>query len=144
MILYTSETDREIRHKSLRKGMIIYGSVSAFCLIFFLVYDRFSHNVRSPFMTFLFLWPLLLGVLPALILQVFHALPGPGRLTLNLHGSGVAALTVSSAMKGVFDIAGTASPLQTGLMILGAIFCFGGIICYLLSSKHARPQLRIL
>lgn len=128
MILYTSATKQA---PDLRRGMILYGAVSAFCLIVFLIYDQFSHNVRSPFMTFLFLWPLLLGFLPALLIHVIRILPAPGRFTWNAYNSGLAAVTVSSVLRGVFEIAGTASPFQTGLMIAGFVMMGVGVIGYI-------------
>ncbi|MBR0516136.1 MAG: hypothetical protein IJJ89_04795, partial [Eubacterium sp.] len=90
----------------MKKGALIFAGISVFSLIFYLIYDRFSHNVRSPYMTWLFLWTLILGVLPCLILLVLNKLPRPGRITINLYCSGVAALTVSSLLRGIFEIAG--------------------------------------
>jgi hypothetical protein len=119
--------------------MILYGAVSAFCLIVFLVYDQFSHNVRSPFMTFLFLWPLLLGVLPVFLIHVIRILPAPGKFTWNAYNSGVAAVTVSSMLRGVFEIAGTASPLQTGLMIAGFVMMGVGVIGYIGNAVSESP-----
>ena len=153
MILFTSDTDkynpglptespRTIKDYSAtsieppincRRGLLIYLCISTFCLVTFLVYDQFSHYVRSPFMTFLFLWPLLMGALPAFWLLIIPAIPRPKRFTLNLYNSGVAALTVSSVLRGVFEIAGTSSPYQTGLMIAGALMWVGGVLCYIIS-----------
>ena len=42
-------------------------------------------------------------------------------------------LTVSSVMRGVFEIAGTSSPFQTGLMIAGTLMWVGGVLCYIIS-----------
>ena len=128
MILYTSVTKQA---PDLRRAMILYAGISAFCLIIFIIYDQFSHNVRSPFMTFLFLWPLILGVLPVLLLRKIRKLPRPGRFTWNAYNSGVAALTVSSLLRGIFEIAGTASPFQTGLMFAGIVMTGVGAIGYL-------------
>lgn len=144
MILYTSDTKEMQPSLNLRRGLIIYLCISIFCLVVFLIYDRFSHNVRSPFMTFLFLWPLLLGVFPALWLFLDHALPKPDRLTLNLYNSSVAALTVSSMMRGVFEIAGTSSVFQTGLMIFGAALWFAGILCYIIRYRRDHNHIRSL
>ena len=105
---------------SIKKAFIIYIAATVFCLIFFLIYNVFSHDVTSPFMTFLFAWPLLLGVLPCAALLIFRPMHlYPNWITANLYNSGVAALTVSSAMKGVFDIAGTSSIHQSILMVTG-------------------------
>ena len=105
--------------ENIKKAFIIYIVTTVFCLVFFIIYNIFSHDVTSPFMTFLFAWPLLLGVLPCGILLIFKLENlYPNRITANLYNSGVAALTVSSAMRGVFDIAGTSSIHQSILMVI--------------------------
>ena len=105
--------------ENIKKAFIIYIVTTVFCLVFFIIYNIFSHDVTSPFMTFLFAWPLLLGVLPCGILLIFKLENlYPNRITANLYNSGVAVLTVSSAMRGVFDIAGTSSIHQSILMVI--------------------------
>ncbi|MBO6162944.1 MAG: hypothetical protein J6O53_06785 [Eubacterium sp.] len=115
------------------KGLLAYSLITLFCLLVFLVYNLFSHGVYSPFMTWLFLWPLVLGVFPCLTLLLLKKLPRPNRFTINAYNSGVAAVTVSSLLRGIFEIAGTASPLQTGLLIAGFVMTGAGIIGYFLS-----------
>ena len=137
MILFTSAIKTRLR---MNRSIIIYGAVSIFCLILFIIYDRFSHNVRSPFMTWLFLWPFLLGVLPALLLQVFPLLPRPSFFSRNAYNSGVAAVTVSSMLRGIFEIAGTASVLQTGLMIAGFAMILAGLVSYVISTLSSPDQ----
>ncbi len=130
MILYTSDTKQT---PNFNRGMILYGGISLFCLIIFIIYDQFSHNVRSPYMTWLFIWPLVLGMIPAVLLRLIRILPSPGRFTWNVYNSGVAAVTVSSMMRGVFEIAGTASPLQTALMIAGFVMLGIGLVSYIVT-----------
>lgn len=134
MILFTSGIKQRLNQN---RSIAVYGAVSIFCLILFIIYDRFSHNVRSPFMTYLFLWPLLLGVLPALLLRLFPGLPRPTYFTRNAYNSGVAAVTVSSLLRGIFEIAGTASLLQTGLMIAGFVMIGAGLISYVANALSA-------
>lgn len=111
-------------------GVRVYLPVTLFCLVFFLIYDRFSHGVRSPYMTWLFLWPLVLGLLPSLVLQLFVRLPRQRRLSADLYHPGVAAVTVSSLLRGVFDIAGTASDYQAWLMVFGGVLLICGAVVY--------------
>ena len=105
--------------QTMAKSTLVYSCVAVFCLIFFLIYDQFSHGVHSPYMTWLFGWPLLLG-----------ALRRPGWLSVRLYHSGVAALTVSSMLRGIFEIAGTASDYQQWLMIAGGLLLLGGVVTY--------------
>jgi hypothetical protein len=54
-------------------------------------------------------------------------------IALNLYYSGIAALTASSMLRGIFDIAGTASIYQTYLMYVGLAMTIGGILMFLLA-----------
>jgi hypothetical protein len=53
-------------------------------------------------------------------------------IALNLYYSGIAALTASSMLRGIFDIAGTASVYQTYLMYAGLAMTIGGAVMFLL------------
>ncbi len=117
-----------------KKPPFIYAAVSILCFVIFMIYDQFSHGVRSPFMTFLFLWPLLLGFLPYILLTKIPGTVYPGRITMNIYNSGVAALTVSSLLHGIFDIAGNSSVYQSYLMVFGSVFLAAGIILYIFSA----------
>ena len=90
------------------KTSSVYLGISILCLIIFLIYDQFSHGVRSPYMTYLFLWPLVLGFVPytiAAFIKSKTAAYGNSitRIAFNIYNSGVAAITVSSLLKGIFD-----------------------------------------
>ena len=128
------EKSEAIYEYRVKRIMLIYLFSSAFCLLIFLVYNIFSHGVLSFFMTFLFLWPLLLGVFPAFLLflhmknkRVFLRSCVP----LRLWRSGVAAITMASLLRGVFEIAGTDSIHTAVLFAAGLGFLAVGVICML-------------
>lgn len=127
MILFTLE-------HSNKKRLIIYGAITLFCLVLFIVYSIFSHGVYSNYMTFLFAWPLLLGFVPALLIALIPALCEPTHLTKALYHAGLAAATVSSLLRGIFEIAGTSSPLQMPLMYFGIGMMIVGAITYIYSN----------
>ena len=116
----------------LRRAVFSYVGISVFCIIFFLVYNQFSHGVHSPFMTWLFGWPLVFGVIPCLVLDKCRRFHSPGRISFNVWNSGVAALTVSSLLRGIFEIAGTGSDYQEWLMAAGGIMVAAGAIAYII------------
>ena len=118
--------------------MLVYMGVSVFCQVFYLIYDQFSHGVRSPYMTWLFAWPFLLGVLPGMVFWRFPKVRRPGRFAVNLYNSGVAAVTVSSLLRGIFEIAGTDSVYQQRLMYVGGAMLLLGIAVYLFSIRGFR------
>lgn len=105
--------------------------ISVFCMIFYLVYDRFSHGVHSPYMTWLFAWPFVLGAMPCGFFAKCRLIHSPGRLSFNMWNSGVAALTVSSLLRGIFEIAGTSSDHQEWLMRAGGMMLAVGAAAYL-------------
>ena len=99
--------------------LFVYAGVTMFCLAFSTIYARYSHNVSSDYMTYLFVCPLLLGCVPALLLMKVSEIGKLGRISYNAYHSGVAALTVSSMLRGIFEIAGTSSEFQTYLTYAG-------------------------
>ena len=115
----------------------VYLGITIFCGIVFLVYDQFSHGVRSPYMTFLFAWPLVFGVLPALI-RMAAKLPDP--LSKDIYNTGIGAMTFSSLLRGIFEIAGTASDYQKYLMGAGVIFAAAGLLLYVFHLIHRKQQ----
>lgn len=128
VILYTLEKNSK---KTIKNKIKVYAGITLFCAAFFLIYDQFSHGVRSPYMTFLFLWPLVLGLFPYLLLYYFTRFRQPDKLAENLYHPGVACLTVGSVLRGIFDIAGTTSDYQHYLMIVGYGFLIAGLAAYI-------------
>lgn len=106
-----------------RTSALVYGAVTAFTIAANSIYALFAHGVSSAAMTYMFLYPLAGGVLPALILWAL-ASRGVGvprnRAAENLWNAGIAALTVTSFLQGVFEIAGTASDYTLVIRFMGA------------------------
>ena len=81
-------------------------------------------------MTWLCGWPFVLGVLPSVFFWKYKIFRSPGRISINIWNSGVAALTVSSLLRGIFEIAGTASDYQEWLMRAGGVMLIGAVLLY--------------
>ena len=140
MILYTLESDKKEDEEKIRsfdldvKRFFIWCFLSAFCLVFYVVYNQFSHGVHSAYMTYLFAWPLVLGVLPSFVTVILMKVSRRyGFVIFELAASelycfGVAALTVGSLLRGIFEIAGTSSVYQQWLMIAGWCMLAAGTI----------------
>ena len=79
----------------------------------------------------LFLFPAILGLLPAVILYFFPGALQPGRISFNAWNSGIACVTISSLLRGIFEIAGNSSIYQILLFYLGMIFLMISIPIYL-------------
>lgn len=81
-------------------------------------------------MTYLFVWPLALGALPSFLCLKVRRIPGPSVLSSLLWNTGIAAVTVSSMLRGIFEIAGNSSIYQHLLMLAGFLFLAAGLIVY--------------
>lgn len=119
---------------ALRYGIAVVG-----CVCFNVVYARFAHGVSSPFMTFMFTIPLVAGVLPALVLGFARTRRAP-RATRQAWALATASLTVASCLKGIFDIAGTASPWLLAYVVAAAAFAFTAIAAAVRADRDARRR----
>lgn len=138
-------TERKTRRGNSLKTMIVYLGVSAFCLAFDFIYSLYGHGVRSASMSLMFLYPLLGGAAVFLLLLLFS--PPPGgipryRLLYNLYNSGIAALVVGAALRGVFEIAGTSSPYTVIFTAAGALFVGIGVVGFWRGVKNRHPYIR--
>lgn len=122
-----------------KRVIIVYGGVTAFCILFNALYAQFSHGVDSPWMTFTFLLPLLGGV------GVYGARAMLGkkplsRFSYNTFNSGIATLIVGSLLRGVLEIAGAASPYQDVLLSVGIGFLGISVITAFVQEKRLRSK----
>lgn len=88
------------------KPLLIWLGISVFCMVFAFIYELFSFGVYSMRMILMFLYPLLLGALPCLILK---------RQMGRFFNDGILLLTGASLLAGVLEIYGTTS-IMTDLM----------------------------
>jgi hypothetical protein len=121
------------------RACLAYSGTSVFCIVFDRVYALFGHGVLSDAMTLMFLYPLLGGVLPCLLLWLLS--PGSGRvrgyrLGSNLYHAGLATLILRSALAGVFEIAGTASPYLVFYLGAGVLLMLAGLLTVLPGFLH--------
>ena len=124
------------RKRALRgteKSVLWYAAFTVFCIVFFLIYDRFSHGVRSFYMTFLWLWPLILGVIPSLIMA--WCAPAGADRRPDCYHYGVITLTVASLLQGIFEIAGTGSVHTIVLFAAGGCLLAAGAVTMFFSYK---------
>lgn len=117
-----------------RRHWKIFLGVTIFVGVFAFVYEQFAHGVRSKPMMFAFLYPLLMGVLPAFVLSRIGKLKqipyaSLMRAGVNLFVSGVATLTMGSVATGVVDIYGTTNRLLKYYSIVGwPLFGIGAVL----------------
>ncbi len=130
MTLSTLQNKQGIRRYYLHKYVIPYTIVTIICVTVSFIYSQFSHGVSSPHMTYLFAYPLILGVDVGFLAMIFARCKPQSFLASHFYHTAVAALILSSILRGVFEIAGTSSIYEDILFIIGVGLIMGSIICY--------------
>lgn len=123
-----------------KKAARLYLGAGIFLGLFSFVYSRFSHGVSSPFMTFLCLFPLVLGFVPACAALLTGRLRRPSELSLDLYRAGIWTLTAASLTRGILTIAGTSSVFQRLLMGLGLMELAAGLVLFLASLPREKGE----
>lgn len=126
--------DRHFRTGKLARRWL---AASLFCGFFSAVYEHFSHGVYSSFMIWLFLFPLILGVLPFAAVRLLH-LPTPAHFAENSYDLGVVTLTVGSCLTGVFEIYGAPSEYVRWYWIVGSALAAVGLAAYLMGNGRSK------
>ena len=130
MILSISDT---------KKSIISYFIVTIFLILLNYIYSIFSHNVSSNYMTYMFIYPLVTGILVSIFifinkniskLKSFYI----GKSILNY---GIAIMVFRSFMKGVFEIAGTDSNYLIYYFYMGLILILVSSILLIYSLYEA-------
>ncbi len=126
------------QHRGLAMRLCrVYLVISAFCALFGLIYEIFSHEVYSYYMIYAFGFPLIGGALPSILLALSKRCPIPSIGTRYLWHSAIAALTVGSVVKGVLDIYGTTSRLVYIYFLAGIIFACVGVLAQIIASASS-------
>lgn len=125
-----------------RTIVVRYAVVAAFCGIFSAVYEHFSHGVYSGFMVFLFAFPLVLGVVPALLACLLPHARIPVGMARDAWGSAVATLTFGSCLEGIFEIYGSTSAFVLVYWIVGAALAVVAVVAFVLQGRNAMTQAR--
>lgn len=137
MILYTLDTNHEILRNHKKKTLIVYSFFTIFCLMVNKIYSLFGHGVSSDAMTYMFLFPLIGGVV--FYLFIFTVIikdnkPNGYRLFYNIYNSGIATLAIGSFLKGILEIAGTNSKYVSFYNIVGSIFIALSLLLFIFTN----------
>lgn len=130
MILSISDT---------KKSIISYFIVTIFLILLNYIYSIFSHNVSSNYMTYMFIYPLVTGILVSIFILINKNISKLksfyiGKSILNY---GIAIMVFRSFMKGVFEIAGTDSNYLTYYSYMGLILILVSSILLIYSVYEA-------
>ena len=111
--------------KRFKKTVISYTLITIFFFAFSRIYEAFSFGETSVHMHYLFAVPLIGGILLAIFLKV---LPHFSRISLNLWNSAVAIITAGTLFRGIVNLSGRSTTLDTPYWYVGIGFAILAII----------------
>lgn len=138
----TSDRNNAAAIDTAHRTMRTYLVLSIATAVFSGVYELFSHDVLSANMICAFLYPLLLGALPAALLwtglrrNTRHL---PGKAVRTLWNCGAATLTVGSLVSGALTIYGTKASFSTAYWIVGPVLLGLGLLLAA-AEEHGRRK----
>ena len=109
-------------------------------VFFSAVYECFSHRVYSRAMILAFLYPLLGGLVPAMLLLFAKEERQPGEWSRSLWAAGIASLTLGSLFRGVLEIYGTTSRLSAVYPALGWTLLALGLLAWAMERLRRRGK----
>ena len=133
MILSTSVTKN--KNKRLQKTLVGYSILTIFFLVFSRIYESFSFGETSLHMHYLFIVPLVGGVILALLLKI---IPNLGRNSLNLWNSSVAVLTTGMLFRGIVNLSGRSTTLDQPYWYVGLAFGILAIASLFFHKKNSQ------
>ena len=130
----------------MKRTLITGLSLSLLCVVFTAIYEQFSHGAVSSHMRCMFLMPLVGCALPALVGYLTPLRRLFCRPAYNLWNSGVALWTIGCLFRGIVNISGRYTDLDTiyrvaGWVFLAASLLWNGLFLLLRSIKLKREVL---
>ena len=113
------------RKKRFKKTVISYTLITIFFFAFSRIYEAFSFGETSVHIHYLFAVPLIGGILLAIFLKV---LPHFSRISLNLWNSAVAIITAGTLFRGIVNLSGRSTTLDTPYWYVGIGFAILAIV----------------
>ena len=131
MILSTSV----IKNKRVKKTLVSYSLLTIFFLAFSRIYESFSFGETSLHMHYLFVVPLVGGVILAFLLKI---IPNLARISLNLWNSAVAVLTAGMLFRGIVNLSGRSTTLDQPYWYVGLAFAILAIVSLFFQKKNSK------
>lgn len=123
------------KNKRLQKTLVGYSILTIFFLVFSRIYESFSFGETSLHMHYLFVVPLVGGVILALLLKI---IPNLGRISLNLCNSSVAVLTTGMIFRGIVNLSGRSTALDQPYWYVGIAFAILAIVSLFFQKKNSK------
>ena len=123
------------KNKRLQKTLVGYSILTIFFLVFSRIYESFSFGETSLHMHYLFVVPLVGGIILALLLKI---IPNLGRISLNLCNSSVAVLTTGMLFRGIVNLSGRSTTLDQPYWYVGIAFAILAIVSLFFQKKNSK------
>ena len=123
------------KNKRLKKTLVGYSLLTIFFLAFSRIYESFSFGETSLHMHYLFVVPLVGGIILANLLKI---IPNLSRLSLNLWNSAVAVLTAGMLFRGIVNLSGRSTTLDQPYWYIGLVFALLAIVSLFLQKNSKK------
>ena len=123
------------KNKRLKKTLVGYSLLTIFFLAFSRIYESFSFGETSLHMHYLFVVPLVGGIILAILLKI---IPNLSRLSLNLWNSAVAVLTAGMLFRGIVNLSGRSTTLDQPYWYVGLVFALLAIVSLFLQKNSKK------
>jgi len=123
---------------SVKKPLYIYIAITITCGLFSFIYEHFSHNVYSNFIVYLFVIPLVLGVVPQLVALIYPKLAVGGSWQKTMHNFAIATLTAGAILQGIVEIYGTSTTFTRYYFEIGVALLALGIAMWIIRLRQAK------
>lgn len=121
----------------MKKAAVLYLLTAVFCIVFNDIYTRFSYGAHSNFMGLMFLFPLLGGFLPSVLLGITKKSGLVSRLSFNLWNSGIATFVFGCLVRGIINISGRFTEYDRCYWIVGSLLLAAAIIASMKKRRTA-------
>ena len=123
------------KNKRLKKALVSYSLLTIFFLVFSRIYESYSFGETSLHMHYLFVVPLVGGVILAFLLKI---IPNLARISLNLWNSAVAVLTAGMLFRGIVNLSGRSTTLDQPYWYIGLAFAILAIVSLFFQKKNSK------
>lgn len=125
--------------KRFKKTVISYTLITIFFFAFSRIYEAFSFGETSVHMHYSFAVPLVGGIILAILLK---DLPYFSRISLNLWNSAVAIITAGTLFRGIVNLSGRSTTLDTPYWYVGIGFVFLTLLSIFIDPIRMKKNVR--
>lgn len=125
--------------KRFKKTVISYTLITIFFFVFSRIYEAFSFGEASVHMHYLFVVPLVGGIILAILLKSF---PYFSRISLNLWNSSVAIVTTGTLFRGIVNLSGRSTTLDAPYWYVGIGFVILALLSIVINPIRLKKNVR--